>query len=60
VFRVRVLRLMDYGAFVELPNGFQALLHISELAHHRVRAPLPRLWHHMMTKDSTACSHPGL
>ena len=41
VFRVRVLRLMDYGAFVELPNGFQALLHISELAHHRVRALPP-------------------
>lgn len=27
---------MDYGAFVELPNGFQALLHISELSNERV------------------------
>ena len=43
VYRVRVVRLMDYGAFVELPNGFQALLHISELAHHRVREA-PRCW----------------
>ena len=38
VYRVRVVRVMDYGAFVELPNGFQALLHISELAHHKVHS----------------------
>ena len=37
VHKVRVVKLMDYGAFVELPNGFQALLHISELEHERVR-----------------------
>lgn len=36
MYKVRVVRLMDYGAFVELPNGFQALLHISELAHYKV------------------------
>jgi S1 RNA binding domain protein len=36
IYKVRVVRIMDYGAFVELPNGFQALLHISELAHHKV------------------------
>ena len=36
VYKGRVVKLMDYGAFVELPNGFQALLHISELAHERV------------------------
>ena len=36
VYKVRVVKLMDYGAFVELPNGFQALLHISELARQRV------------------------
>ena len=36
VYKVKVVRLMDYGAFVELPNGFQALLHISELANERV------------------------
>ena len=28
---------MEFGAFVDLPGGSQALLHISELAHHRVR-----------------------
>ena len=38
-YKVKVVRLMDYGAFVELPNGFQALLHISELAHERVICP---------------------
>ena len=41
VYKVRVVKLMDYGAFVELPNGFQALLHISELEHERVRTPAP-------------------
>lgn len=41
VYKVRVVKLMDYGAFVELPNGFQALLHISELAHERVSFPAP-------------------
>lgn len=29
---------MDFGAFVELPSGFQTLLHISELSHARIRA----------------------
>ena len=29
---------MEFGAFVDLPGGSQALLHISELAHHRVRS----------------------
>ncbi|CAK0784195.1 hypothetical protein CVIRNUC_007399 [Coccomyxa viridis] len=38
VYKVRVVKLMDYGAFVELPNGFQALLHISELEHERVKS----------------------
>ncbi len=41
MYKVRVVRIMDYGAFVELPNGFQALLHISELAHHKVRLWAP-------------------
>lgn len=36
VYSVKVVKLLDYGAFVELPNGFQALLHISELSHSRV------------------------
>lgn len=37
VYSVKVVKLVDYGAFVELPNGFQALLHISEISHDRVR-----------------------
>ena len=36
-YRVRVLRVSDYGAHVTLPNGMPALVHISEWAHHRVR-----------------------
>ena len=38
VYDVKVVSLSDFGAFVELPNGFQALLHISELTHNRIRA----------------------
>src|SRR5204863_3613706 len=31
-----VTRIADYGAFVKLAPGVEGLLHISELAHHRV------------------------
>ena len=31
-YKCKVVRLMDFGAFLELPNGFQTLLHISEIA----------------------------
>jgi hypothetical protein len=34
---VQVIRVVDYGAFVEMPNGMPTLLHISELSHTRVR-----------------------
>jgi small subunit ribosomal protein S1 len=33
----KVTRLMDFGAFVELEPGIEGLIHISELAHQRVR-----------------------
>jgi small subunit ribosomal protein S1 len=33
----KVTRLMDFGAFVELEPGLEGLVHISELAPHRVR-----------------------
>ena len=33
---VRVVKIMDFGAFVEMPNGLQALLHVSELEKRRV------------------------
>jgi small subunit ribosomal protein S1 len=33
----RVTKLMDFGAFVELEPGIEGLVHISELAHQRVR-----------------------
>lgn len=32
----RVSKLMDFGAFVQLEPGVEGLVHISELAHHRV------------------------
>ncbi|AEB10831.1 S1 RNA-binding domain-containing protein [Marinithermus hydrothermalis] len=33
----RVTRIMDFGAFVELPNGESGLVHISEIAHEFVK-----------------------
>ncbi|MBI4049780.1 MAG: polyribonucleotide nucleotidyltransferase [Candidatus Doudnabacteria bacterium] len=36
VFQGRVTRIMDFGAFVELVPGTEGLVHISELAWHRV------------------------
>ena len=34
----KVTRVVDFGAFVELEPGLEALVHISELAPHRVKA----------------------
>jgi polyribonucleotide nucleotidyltransferase len=34
----KVVRIMDFGAFVELMPGRDGMVHISELEHHRVRA----------------------
>jgi len=36
VLHARVARLMDFGAFVALPNGKEGLVHISELDHEHV------------------------
>jgi small subunit ribosomal protein S1 len=33
----KVTKLMDFGAFVEIEPGIEGLIHISELAHQRVR-----------------------
>ncbi|RTH27332.1 RNA-binding protein S1, partial [Thermus scotoductus] len=33
----RVVRVTDFGAFVELPGGEQGLVHISQIAHEFVR-----------------------
>src|SRR5690606_9042801 len=35
-FTGKVVRIMDFGAFVELAPGKDGLIHISELAPHRV------------------------
>jgi small subunit ribosomal protein S1 len=37
VVKGKVTRVMDFGAFVELEPGIEGLVHISELATHRVR-----------------------
>lgn len=34
----KVVRLEEYGAFVEIMPGIVGLLHISEVAHHRIRS----------------------
>jgi small subunit ribosomal protein S1 len=36
VVRGKVTKLMEFGAFVELEPGVEGLVHISQLAHHRV------------------------
>jgi small subunit ribosomal protein S1 len=35
----KVVRLTDFGAFVELPDGIEGLLHVSELSDGRVNRP---------------------
>ncbi len=35
----RVVRITDFGAFVELPDGIEGLLHVSELSEGRVNRP---------------------
>ena len=35
----KVTRILDYGAFVELAPGLEGLIHVSELADHRVDHP---------------------
>ncbi|MCC7404173.1 MAG: polyribonucleotide nucleotidyltransferase [Bdellovibrionales bacterium] len=37
VYKGRVVKIMDFGAFVEVLPGNQGLLHISEIAHERIR-----------------------
>jgi small subunit ribosomal protein S1 len=34
-----VTRLTDFGAFVDLGSGTEGLIHISELADHRIKSP---------------------
>ena len=54
-YRVTVKRLQDYGAFVELPNGYQTLLHISEISHTRVGGcPQPSVF---MSQHAANSSH---
>jgi polyribonucleotide nucleotidyltransferase len=36
VYKGKVVRIMNFGAFVELPGGKDGLVHISKLAHERV------------------------
>ncbi len=38
VYKGKVVRIMDFGAFVEIFPGNQGLLHISEISNERVRA----------------------
>ena len=40
-YAARVVKMMDYGAFVELSGGSQGLLHISEIAAEKVPPPSP-------------------
>jgi small subunit ribosomal protein S1 len=35
----KVIRTTDFGAFIELEDGVEGLLHVSELSHERVNKP---------------------
>jgi polyribonucleotide nucleotidyltransferase len=37
VYVGKVVKIMDFGAFVEFPSGDQGLVHISQLAHEKVK-----------------------
>jgi small subunit ribosomal protein S1 len=37
VVQGKVMRIMDFGAFVQLEPGIEGLVHISEVAHQRIR-----------------------
>ena len=37
IYKGKVIKIMDFGAFVEVLPGNQGLLHISEIAHERIR-----------------------
>lgn len=37
IYNVKVLRVVDFGAYVSLPNGLPALLHVSEISHTKIR-----------------------
>jgi len=37
VIKAKVIRIVDFGAFMELPKGGEGLLHISKIAKHRVK-----------------------
>jgi small subunit ribosomal protein S1 len=39
----RVVRLTDFGAFVEITEGIEGLVHVSEIAEERVEKPADRL-----------------
>ncbi|RMF76659.1 MAG: 30S ribosomal protein S1 [Acidobacteria bacterium] len=38
----KIVRLTDFGAFVELSEGVEGLVHVSEMAHERVEKPSDR------------------
>ena len=39
VVKGRVARMTDFGAFVEISNGVDALLHVSQISHDHVEKP---------------------
>src|SRR5262249_27769492 len=39
----RIVRLTDFGAFVEISEGIEGLVHVSEIAEERVEKPADRL-----------------
>jgi polyribonucleotide nucleotidyltransferase len=38
VYKGKVVRIEEYGAFLDILPNVQGLLHVSEIAHHRIRS----------------------
>jgi small subunit ribosomal protein S1 len=39
VYPVKIVRLTDFGAFVELEDGIEGLIHVSQISRKRVEKP---------------------
>ncbi len=46
----KIVRLVDFGAFVELETGIEGLVHVSQIAYHHVEKPQDELKENQMVK----------
>ena len=54
-YAAKVVKMMDYGVFVELSSGSQGLLHISEIALEKVLPLPPPCCYHSLIPNRLSC-----